>query len=143
MCLYDYEDLEDLKEAKEKKGLTYEQLGEMVGHDPLFVASALNGQQHVPPEDAKKFAEALGVSEEDVEVLTQHPYKGETDPVLYRFQEMVDVYGPSIKELIHEQFGNGIMSAIDYSINVSKKEDPSGDRVVITMEGKFLPYKLF
>lgn len=143
MCIYDYEDLEDLQEARKKKGLTYEQLAEMVGHNPMFVASALNGQQHVPPEIAAKFAEALGVPVEDVEVLTQHPYKGETDPVLYRLQEMVDVYGPSIKELIHEKFGNGIMSAIDYTIDVSRKEDPNGPRVVITMEGKFLPYKIF
>lgn len=143
MCIYDYEDLEDLQEARKKKGLTYEQLGKQVGHNAMFCASALNGQQHVPPEEAAKFAEALGVSEEDVEVLTQHPYKGKTDPVLYRFQEMVDVYGPSIKEIIHEKFGNGIMSAIDFSIDVQKKEDPKGDRVVIILEGKFLPYKIF
>lgn len=143
MCCYDYEDLEELQEARVKKGLTYEQLGEITGHNAMWIASALNGQQHVPPEEAAKIAEALGVSFEDVEVLTQHPYKGKTDPVLYRLQEMVDVYGPSIKDLIHEKFGNGIMSAIDYSIEVQKKEDPKGDRVVIIMEGKFLPYKIF
>lgn len=143
MCYYDYEDLEDLQEARKKKGLTYEQLGQMTGHNAMWVASALNGQQHVPPEVASKFAQALGVSEEDVEVLTQHPYKGETDPVIYRLQEIVDVYGPSIKEVIHEKFGNGIMSAIDFTINIDKQEDPQGDRVVITLNGKFLPYKIF
>ena len=143
MCFYDCEDLINLQEARKKKGLTYEQLGEMVGHNAMWVASALNGQQHVPPEDAAKIAGALGVSQEETAVLTQHPYKGKTDPVIYRLQEIVDVYGPSIKEVIHEKFGNGIMSAIDFDIDIGKKEDPAGDRVVITMTGKFLPYKIF
>ena len=108
----------------------------------MWVASALNGQQHVPPEDAAKIARHKGPQEETA-VLTQHPYKGKTDPVIYRLQEIVDVYGPSIKEVIHEKFGNGIMSAIDFDIDIGKKEDPAGDRVVITMTGKFLPYKIF
>ena len=141
--MYDYEDLEELQEARQKKGLSYEQLGELVGHNAMWVASALNGQQHVPPEEAAKFAGALGVSPKDVEVLTQHPFKGNTDPVIYRLQEIVDVYGPSIKEVIHEKFGNGIMSAIDFTIDIQKEENSAGDRVVITLNGKFLPYKIF
>lgn len=82
--MYDYEGLEELQEARQKKGLSYEQLGELVGHNAMWVASALNGQQHVPPEEAAKFAEALGVSPKDVEVLTQPLLKATPTPVIYR-----------------------------------------------------------
>src|SRR5690554_5485746 len=104
------EALEILQEARKEKGLSYEELGKKIGHDQMWVASALQGQQHVPPEDAAKFAEVLGINKETAELLSEHPYKGVTDPVIYRLQEIVDVYGPSIKEVIHEKFGNGIMS---------------------------------
>ena len=137
------EALEIMLAAKQKKGLTYEQLGEKTGHGAMWIASALQGQQHVPPEDAAKLAEVLGVPQEVAAVLSGHPYKGNIDPVIYRLQEIVDVYGPSIKEVIHEKFGNGIMSAIDFSIDIQKEENPKGDRVVIILNGKFLPYKIF
>ncbi|WP_227764265.1 cyanase [Zhaonella formicivorans] len=137
------EALEILQEARKKQGLTYEQLGVKVGHNAMWIASAFQGQQHVPPEEAIKIVQELGVPKDVAEVLAQHPYKGKTDPVIYRLQEIVDVYGPAIKEVIHEKFGNGIMSAIDFTIDIQKQEDPKGDRVLITMSGKFLPYKIF
>ncbi len=136
-------DLQLLERARKEKGITYEELGEKLGFNAVYMASVFDGQQYVPPEKAEVIASELGVSKEDVEVLSCYPYKGNVDPVIYRLQEIVDVYGPSIKEVIHEKFGDGIMSAIDFSVEVQKEEDPAGDRVVITLNGKFLPYRVF
>ena len=100
----------------------------------------------MPAENADKLTEALGLSAEVSEALQEFPMKVwdqivPTDPVLYRFYEMCGVYGPTIKEIIHEKFGDGIMSAIDFSMHIDKEENPAGDRVVITMNGKFLKYR--
>ena len=135
--------LQKLEKARKEKGFTYEELGEQLGFNAVYVASVFQGQQYLPPEKASKLASQLGLEEEEVKVLSDYPYKGEIDPVIYRLQEIVDVYGPSIKEVIHEKFGDGIMSAIDFSIDVQKEEASEGDRVVITLNGKFLPYKVF
>ena len=135
--------LAKMEGARKARGFTYEGLGEKVGFNAVYMASVFDGQQYVPPEKAQEIASLLGLSGEDVKTLSQYPYKGNVDPVIYRLQEIVDVYGPSIKEVIHEKFGDGIMSAIDFSLEVKKEEDPAGDRVVIVLNGKFLPYKVF
>ena len=135
--------LAKMEGARKARGFTYEELGEKVGFNAVYMASVFDGQQYVPPEKAEEIASLLGLSGEDVKTLSQYPYKGNVDPVIYRLQEIVDVYGPSIKEVIHEKFGDGIMSAIDFSLEVKKEEDPAGDRVVIVLNGKFLPYKVF
>lgn len=132
-----------LRAAKAKKGLTYEQIAEKLGVSSTWLTSAFLGQQFVPPEYADKIATILGLSKDEVATLTTHPYKGNVDPILYRLHEVFDTYGPAIKEIIHEKFpvmGNGIMSAIDFAVTVDKVDDPKGDRVIITFDGKFLPY---
>jgi len=143
----DREELVALEDARKAKGLTYADLAAKVGVSKMFIASALDGQQIVPQEYADKLADALGVSKDATAFLTEHPFKGVNDPLLYRLHEAIDTYGPSIKRVIEEEFddhngngGNGIMSAIDFSIDVDRKEDPKGDRVIITFDGKFLPY---
>lgn len=139
---YRKEALAVLVNAKEKKGITYEQLAKVLDVSPTWLASAFMGQQYVPKEYTEKLADELGLSNEEVAVLTEHPYKGNVDPLLYRLHEVFDTFGPAIKEIIHEKFadGNGIMSAIDFSVSVDRKEDPDGDRVIITFDGKYLPY---
>jgi cyanate lyase len=99
-------------------------------------------------EHASKLAKALSLEEDVALALGEYPMKGQslgqtvpTDPLIYRFYEIMQVYGTSLKDVIHEKFGDGIMSAIDFKIDVSKEADPKGDRVVVTMNGKFLPYK--
>ena len=133
-------ELEKLEAARKAKGLTYEALADKVGVSKVWMASALKGQQWVPEEYCVKIAEVLGVDAADTAFLNIHPYKGNVDPVLYRMHEVLDVYGPAIKEIIHEKGGNGIMSAIDFSIDVDLVKDPHGDRVILTWNGKLLPY---
>lgn len=136
------EALTQLDAARLEKGLTFEELAKRIGVNKIWLASAFKGQQWVPQEFTNKIAKELGVSNEEAAVLTEHPYKGNVDPILYRLHEVFDTYGPAIKEIIHEKFGNGngIMSAIDFEVDVEKKEDPTGDRIIITFNGKFLPY---
>lgn len=143
----DRAELADLEAARKAKGITYAALAEQLGVSKMFIASALDGQQILPAECAEKLADILGVDKAATAFLTEHPYKGINDPLLYRFHEAIDTYGPAIKRVIEEEFddhngngGNGIMSAIDFSIDVERKEDPKGDRVIITFDGKFLPY---
>lgn len=134
--------LAKLNEVRIKKGVTYGALAKKLDANRIWVASAFEGQQWVPDEHVKIIAKELDLSEKDLAVLQVHPYKGNVDPILYRLHEVFDTYGPAIKEVIHEEFGdgNGIMSAIDFEIDVKRKEDPTGDRVIITLDGKFLPY---
>jgi cyanate lyase len=132
--------------AKSKSGLGWEAIAEKVGLDPVFVTSACLGMNTLAGEYADKLCAALGLSEEVSATLQQFPHKKweqtvPTDPVIYRLYEIVGVYGETIKEIIHEKFGDGIMSAIDFSMNIGKEENPAGDRVLVTMSGKFLPYK--
>ena len=133
--------------AKRSAGLTFADLGEAIGRDEVWVAALLYGQASAPQDEALKLAEILGVSSEVAEELTHPPVKGlgpvvPTDPLIYRFYEIMQVYGMPLKDLIHEKFGDGIMSAIDFTMNVDREEDPEhGDRVKVTMSGKFLPYK--
>ncbi|WP_299878383.1 cyanase [uncultured Cocleimonas sp.] len=137
---------EEIMAAKKSTNTSWETLSEKVGISPVFLTSACLGMNSLSEEAAYKVTEILGLSEDVAETLQEFPHKSwdklvPTDPVIYRFYEIVGVYGETIKEIIHEKFGDGIMSAIDYSMHIDKEENPMGDRVVITMNGKFLPYK--
>ncbi|NEQ81960.1 MAG: cyanase [Moorea sp. SIO2I5] len=138
---------QQLLAAKKEKGLTFEDLEKVVGRDETWVASVIYRQASADMEEATKLVTALGLPESLAEELTVPPLKGSldpqipTDPLIYRFYEIMQVYGMPIKAVVHEKFGDGIMSAIDFSIEVEKVEDPKGDRVQIIMCGKFLPYK--
>lgn len=132
--------------AKVAKGVTWCAIAEELGLSGVFVTSACLGQNSIPQAEAEKLCAMLDLAPEVALALQQFPFKGApwtvpTDPLVYRFYEIIQVYGGTIKELIHEKFGDGIMSAIDYTMEVEKQEDPKGDRVVVTMNGKFLPYK--
>lgn len=132
--------------AKTNSGIGWEAIAEKVGLAPVFLTSACLGMNSLKPEYADKVCEALSLPPEVSVALQQFPHKQwdkavPTDPVIYRWYEIVGVYGETIKELIHEKFGDGIMSAIDFSMHIDKEENPAGDRVRVTMSGKFLPYK--
>ena len=138
---------EKVLEAKKARGLTFKAIAEAVGRHKVWVTAALLGQATMSAEEAKKAAEVLGLGPQVALALQQIPSKGSldttvpVDPLIYRFHEITQVYGTTLKAIIHEMFGDGIMSAIDFELDVQKKEDPKGDRVVVTMNGKFLPYK--
>ncbi len=137
--------------AKQEKGLSFEEIGKAVGRHTVWVTAALMGQATMSKEEAGKAVKALGLGEgianQVAAALQQIPMKGSLesavpiDPLIYRFHEITQVYGTTLKALIHEKFGDGIMSAIDFEIDIEKKEDPKGDRVVVTYNGKFLPYR--
>jgi len=132
--------------AKEAKSKNWEEIAQGVGMSPVWTTSACLGMNSMPEEYAKALCETLDLPEEVGLALQTCPHKHwdktiPTDPLVYRFYEMINVYGDTIKELVHEQFGDGIMSAIDFSMDIDKEKNPAGDRVVITLNGKFLPYK--
>lgn len=138
---------EKLLAAKKAKGMTFADLESVVDRDEVWIASVFYRQASASPEEAQKLVEALGLGAEEAEMLMECPLKGSldpvvpTDPLIYRFYEIMQVYGMPVKTVVHEKFGDGIMSAIDFSIEVNKVEDPKGDRVQVVMCGKFLPYK--
>jgi cyanate lyase len=132
--------------AKARKQMTWEDIGSAVGMSPVWVASACYGMNSASTEVANKIVDVLGVDTEAAEALTAFPTKTwdeaiPQDPLIYRLYEVVGVYGETLKDVIQEKFGDGIMSAIDFSMEVDKVEDPKGDRVLLTLNGKFLPYK--
>jgi cyanate lyase len=134
--------------AKKKAGVSFAALAERVGAHEVWVTSCCFGENSMPEPYASKLCAALGLPEEVKSSLVDYPLKGQslgqlvpTDPLVYRFYEIMQVYGLTLKELIQEKFGDGIMSAIDFTMDIQKVEDPKGDRVVVTMNGKFLPYK--
>lgn len=137
---------EQIIAARIAKGLTWQQLAEAIDKPVVWTVSALQGQHPIPAEAGKVLVELLGLDESAVPILAAVPMRGglpsavPTDPTIYRFHEALQVYGGAIKELIHEQFGDGIMSAINFSLEVERKPHPEGDRVVVTFDGKFLPY---
>ena len=142
--------VEAIVEAKYAKGTSWEAIAKAAGMSEIFVVSACLGQNTLPAEAAGKVVSFLdlGNRAKDVEIALQRPPKkaqeAETvskDPLIYRFHEITYVYGDSIKEMIHEKFGDGIMSAIDFDLFVERIPDPKGDRVKVSMTGKFLPYK--
>ncbi|WP_328613134.1 cyanase [Amycolatopsis sp. NBC_00355] len=133
--------------AKVRLGLSWAHLAETLDAPLAWTTSALLGQHPVPAEIAAKAAQVLELDADAEAALRLQPTRGAlddvvpTDPTIYRFYEVLQVYGPTIKELIHEQFGDGIMSAINFKLDVSRREDPGGERVVVTMDGKFLKYQ--
>jgi cyanate lyase len=132
--------------AKKEKDLTWTAIAEKAGLSPEYTCSACLGMNHLEKTEADTVADVLGMGTELSATLQEFPHKHwdkavPTDPVIYRWYEIVGVYGETIKELIHEKFGDGIMSAIDFTMNIDKEENPAGDRVVVTLNGKFLPYK--
>jgi len=136
-------------EAKLKKGLKWSDIAQTVGHSKEWTTAAMLGQMTLTADEAKKVGALLDLPEAAITLLQLAPYKGAlpsqvpTDPLIYRFYELIMVYGTSIKELIHEEFGDGIMSAIDFSMDIQREPDPKGDRVKIVLNGKFLPYKVY
>lgn len=136
----------EILDSKLSKGLTWASISEAMGISEVFIASACLGNNSLSSEEAAKLGNVLDLSPDAVKCLTLYPNKGEgqvipSDPLIYRFFEIAYVYGTSIKEVVHEKFGDGIMSAIDFTVDVDKEEHPKGDRVKIIMNGKFLPYK--
>lgn len=138
---------QQLLTAKQAKGMTFQDLGNILSRDQMWVAALIFRQASASIDEANLLVEALGLPSAIAKELTQFTVKGSlepvipTDPLIYRFYEIMQVYGMPLKAVIQEQFGDGIMSAIDFTLNVDKEEDPKGDRVKITMSGKFLPYK--
>lgn len=132
--------------AKKAKGVTFTELEQAIGRDEVWIAAVIYRQASASADEASKLLNALGLSEDLVSELTESSVKGlgpvvPTDPLIYRFYEIMQVYGMPMKAVIHEKFGEGIMSAIDFTLDIEKEEDPKGDRVKVTMNGKFLPYK--
>ncbi len=132
--------------AKLNKGMSWEEIAAKVGVGVVWLVSACFGKNSMKPDLAEKLCAALDLSDAVKIALQTFPHKEwdkaiPQDPVIYRLYEIVGVYGDTIKEVIHEKFGDGIMSAIDFSMDIDKEENPAGDRVVVTMNGKFLPYK--
>lgn len=144
-----HEITEKIISAKLKKGLKWADIAKKVGQSKEWTTAALLGQMTLTGEQAQTVGKLLGLSEEEIALLQVVPYKGSlgetvpTDPLIYRFYELMQVYGTTIKELVHEEFGDGIMSAIDFSMGIERQPDPKGDRVKIVMSGKFLPYKIY
>ena len=140
---------EKIVATKVAKGLKWADVAAKVGQSKEWTTAACLGQMTLTPEQAATVAEIFGLSAEEKKWLMVVPYKGSlptsvpADPLIYRFYELVNVYGTTFKELIHEEFGDGIMSAIDFKMDLQREPDPKGDRVSITMSGKFLPYKTY
>ncbi len=134
---------------KKQKKWTWPQVAEKLGHAPVWTCAACLGQMSMTEETAEKAGLLFGLDAHEIALLQQAPYRGSlptqvpADPLIYRFYELVSVYGTTFKELIAEEFGDGIMSAIDFEMEITRQEDPAGDRVNIVMSGKFLPYKRY
>ena len=134
---------------RRRRKLSWANLAKEIGRSPVWTTAALLGQMTMNREEAQKAGKMLGLTEEEVDLLQEIPMRGSldpsppTDPTIYRFHELVQVYGTTFKELIHEEFGDGIMSAIDFEMQLERQPDPKGDRVRITLHGKFLPYRKY
>jgi cyanate lyase len=134
-------------DAMREKCLTFEKVAAELGRHKIWVAAALFGQSSMSKEEAEKVVSLLELNPSCIQILQECPYKGAletivpTDPLIYRFYEIMAIYGVPMKAIIHEMFGDGIMSAIDFEMDIKKKEDPKGDRVIVEFNGKFLPYK--
>jgi cyanate lyase len=138
-----------IRGIKKQKGWTWSEVAERLGHAPVWTCAACLGQMSMTPETAEKAGVLFGLTEDEMALLAEAPYRGSlpttvpTDPLIYRFYELVSVYGTTWKEMIHEEFGDGIMSAIDFDMTLERQPDQKGDRVKMTMSGKFLPYKRY
>lgn len=135
--------------AKVAKGIQWADVAQKVGLSKEWVTAACLGQMTLDAKQARAVGKIFGLTAEEQKWLQVVPYKGSlptavpTDPLIYRWYEIVNVYGSTIKELIHEEFGDGIMSAIDFSMDIVRQPDPKGDRVSVVLSGKFLPYKQY
>ncbi len=140
---------EKIISAKVSKGIKWEEVAKKVGLSKEWVTAACLGQMTLDAAQAATLGEIFDLNDEEQKWLQVVPYKGSlptavpTDPLIYRWYELVSVYGTTIKELIHEEFGDGIMSAIDFSMDIVRQPDPKGDRVNVVLSGKFLPYKQY
>ena len=138
-----------IQSAKILKGIKWSQIAEVVGQSKEWSTAACLGQMAMTKQQAESVGELLELTDEAIAWLQIVPYKGSlptevpTNPLIYRWYELVSVYGTTLKELIHEEFGDGIMSAIDFSMDLQRENDPKGDRVSVVMSGKFLPYKMY
>ncbi|MER6113353.1 cyanase [Streptomyces hirsutus] len=137
-------------EAKTRRDVSWQRIADAAGLSVTFVTAAILGQHALPAHAAKAVAELLGLDDDAVMLLQTIPTRGSigdsvpTDPTIYRFYEILQVYGTTLKALVHEQFGDGIISAINFKLDVKKVADPEGgERAVITLDGKYLPYKPF
>ena len=136
-------------ETKVRKGIKWADVAKAVGESKEWVTAGCLGQMTFTAAQAAKVGEIFELTEDEIAWLQVVPYKGSlpsavpTDPQIYRWYEIVSVYGTTVKELIHEEFGDGIMSAIDFSMDITREPDPKGDRVNVVMSGKFLPYKTY
>ena len=134
-------------DAKAAKGLSFAEIGGKIGRSEVWTAAAIMGQAQMDASEAEGLCDLLGLEPEVAHTLKSHPMRGSldstvpVDPLIYRFHEITQVYGTTIKAVINEKFGEGIMSAIDFELSIDRKEDPKGDRVVVTMDGKFLPFR--
>ena len=140
---------EKIISTKVSKGIKWSDVAEKVGQSKEWVTAACLGQMQMTKEQANAVGKIFGLNAEEKKWLQVVPYKGSlptavpTDPLIYRFYELVSVYGTTFKELIHEEFGDGIMSAIDFKMDMQRQNDPNGDRVQIVMSGKYLAYKTY
>jgi len=139
---------EKILDIKREKGWSWKHICEQIGgFSPVLVTGALHGQMKLTKPQAEKAAQLFALSKAEQTMLNEVPHRGAqmppTDPLIYRFYELVMVNGPALKALIEEEFGDGIMSAIDFDLELERQPDPRGDRVKITMTGKFLPYKYY
>jgi cyanate lyase len=137
----------EILEAKRRKGLSFTQIAEHVGADRVWLTAALHGQHPLSAERAAAVSSLLELSDDAAAVLQEIPTRGSfdtlppADPTIYRLYEVLQVYGPALKALIHEDFGDGIMSAITFNLALERRETDAGPRVRITLDGKFLPYQ--
>jgi cyanate lyase len=141
---------EKIGAIKRKKKLTWKEIAAKIGPgSPVYYTAALHGQMKLSKAEAESAQRVLGLDEEETLLLQEVPYRGSlptavpTDPLIYRFYELIQVYGTTWKALIQEEFGDGIMSAIDFDMSLERQPDQKGDRVRVTMSGKFLPYKQY
>ena len=138
-----------IQSSKISKGIKWSEIAQAVGQSKEWSTAAGLGQMPMTKEQATAVGEMLELSDEAIAWVQIARYKGSlptevpTDPLIYRWYELVSVYGTTLKELIHDEFGDGIMSAIDFSMDLQRENDPKGDRVSVVMSGKFLPYKMY
>jgi cyanate lyase len=140
---------EKIVALKQAKGISWKALADGMGLSSGFATAALLGQMSLNKDEAQKTGHFLGLNEEEIALLQQVPYRGSLpsavpiDPLIYRFYEITQIFGSTLKALIEEEFGDGIMSAIDFELDVERVSDPKGDRVKVTLNGKFLPYRRY
>ena len=136
-----------IKSARLEKKVTIADVAKAVGKNPTFVAAALNGNHRLTQDEAVKVGQLLDLDKDMIQSLSRFPVRTDspnaTDPFKYRLLEIVGVYGDALREMANEMFGDGIMSAIDFSMDIVREPDPQGDRVNVVLSGKFLPYKYY